>query len=134
MLDHTQRLNLHALMGAQRAVVDDVRLWWRLQDQIDLSEEERAQINYHMGKVGEQSIPMWDINKKLVPRAFEFTDNEYQRIEKVVREWAQGFIVGNDRRWLEPVLDQFDEAAAKKVNGNAPAEAPVPPRHRARVD
>ena len=50
-LDHTQRLNLHALMGAQRASVDEVRLWWRLQDMIDLTPEERTQINYRLEKL-----------------------------------------------------------------------------------
>jgi hypothetical protein len=33
-LDHTQRLNLHALLGAQRADVGSIRAIWALQDKI----------------------------------------------------------------------------------------------------
>ena len=39
-LDHTQRLNLHALMGAQRADVGSIRAIWALQDKIALDAEE----------------------------------------------------------------------------------------------
>jgi len=45
VLDDTQRLNLHALMGAQRCSVDDVRFWWKLQDRIDLSDKELEAIH-----------------------------------------------------------------------------------------
>ena len=39
-LDHTQRLNLRALMGAQRADVGSIRAIWALQDKIALDTEE----------------------------------------------------------------------------------------------
>ena len=39
-LDHTQRLNLHALLGAQRADVGSIRAIWALQDKIALDAEE----------------------------------------------------------------------------------------------
>ncbi len=42
-LDHTQRLNLHALLGAQRADVGSVRAIWSIQDRIALdADEEKA--------------------------------------------------------------------------------------------
>ena len=42
-LDHTQRLNLHALLGAQRADVGSIRAIWAIQDRIALdSDEEKA--------------------------------------------------------------------------------------------
>jgi hypothetical protein len=42
-LDHTQRLNLHALLGAQRADVGSIRAIWAIQDRIALDvDEERA--------------------------------------------------------------------------------------------
>ena len=131
-LDHTMRLNLHALMGAQRGSVDEIRVWWRLQDQIDLTEEEKKEINYRVGTVGEMQAPMWDVNKSIKARSFEFSDEDYGKIAKVVKEWQPGFLASNDRRWLEPLLAQLD--ATSKVNGNAATEAPIPTRHRARVD
>ena len=42
-LDHTQRLNLHALLGAQRADVGSIRAIWAIQDRIALdADEEKA--------------------------------------------------------------------------------------------
>jgi len=127
-LDHTQRLNLHALMGAQRASVDDVRLWWRLQDMIDLSPEERTKINYRLERLGEMMQPAWDPTKSLAPRDYEFTADEFAKLQKIVREWQPGFMTSADRRWLEPLLAQFEPA---NPNGHAAAEAPVQARYRA---
>ena len=39
-LDHTQRLNLHALLGAQRADVGSIRAIWGIQNRISLSTDE----------------------------------------------------------------------------------------------
>ena len=41
MLDHTQRLNLHALLGAQRTDVGSIRAIWSIQDclALDAAEE-----------------------------------------------------------------------------------------------
>ena len=42
-LDHTQRLNLHALLGAQRADVGSIRAIWAVQDKLALdADEEKA--------------------------------------------------------------------------------------------
>jgi len=130
-LDHTQRLNLHFLMGSQRGSVDDVRFWWRLQDRIELSEEEKREVNFRTVKVGELDQPMWDLRPELV-RQFEFSTDELNRIEKLLKEWPQGFSA-NDRRWLEPLLKQFEPSVVDiaKVNGSGANEASVQPRHRA---
>jgi hypothetical protein len=39
-LDHTQRLNLHALLGAQRTGVGSIRAIWAVQDKIALDTDE----------------------------------------------------------------------------------------------
>jgi len=42
-LDHVQRLNLHALLGAQRADVGSIRAIWAVQDKLALdADEEKA--------------------------------------------------------------------------------------------
>ena len=42
-LDHTQRLNLHALLGAQRSDVGSIRAIWAVQDKLALdADEEKA--------------------------------------------------------------------------------------------
>ena len=53
-LDHTQRLNLHALLGAQRADVAGVRAIWSLQDKIALDPDEEESIELKREVVGGQ--------------------------------------------------------------------------------
>ena len=43
-LDHTQRLNLHALLGAQRADVGAIRAIWAVQDKLALDYDEENTI------------------------------------------------------------------------------------------
>ena len=40
-LDHTHRLNLHALLGAQRADVGSIRAIWSIQDRLALDADGR---------------------------------------------------------------------------------------------
>ena len=44
-LNHTQRLNPHALLGAQRADVAGVRAIWAIQDKLGLTPDEEKRIN-----------------------------------------------------------------------------------------
>lgn len=107
-LDHTQRLNLHALMGAQRANLDDLRLLWKLQDRIDLSAREKAAIHYHVQQVNGMQQVMWDMTKELPREEYEFSDQEFARLSRMLKEWQPGFLIGADRQWLEPLMAQLD--------------------------
>jgi len=55
-LDHTQRLNLHALLGAQRADVGSVRAIWAVQDKLALDADEETAIELKRELVGGQSV------------------------------------------------------------------------------
>ena len=106
-LDYTQRLNLHALIGAQRCNVDELRTCWRLQDEIDLTDAEKKKINYRMVRVGDQATPVWDLVDN-EPVEYNFSDDDFARLKKLVKEWQPGFLTTADRQWLSPLLDQFD--------------------------
>jgi hypothetical protein len=54
MLHDTQRLNLHALLGAQSADVRSLRLIWALQDKIALDLAEKNAIDLKRELVNEQ--------------------------------------------------------------------------------
>jgi len=112
LLDNTQRLNLHALMGAQRGSVDDVRLFWRLQDRIDLSDEEKQAINFRIVEVNGMQQATWE-QRPVPPAEYEFTGDEFARLVKMVKEWQPGFVTTSDRRWLEPLLEQLDHLESK---------------------
>jgi hypothetical protein len=51
-LDHTQRLNLHALLGAQRADVGSIRATWSIQDRIALDADEENTVELRRELVG----------------------------------------------------------------------------------
>ena len=106
-LDYTQRLNLHALIGAQRCSVDELRVAWRLQDEIDLTEAEKKKINYRMITVGGQQQPNWELVRD-EPVEYTFSEEDYARIKKLVMEWQPGFLTTADRLWLQPLLEQLD--------------------------
>jgi len=111
-LDHTQRLNLHALIGAQRATVDDMRMYWRVQDTIDLSNEEREIIGYQVREQNGQRQIAWESTRGLAPKEFEFTSDEIQKLHNMIRTWQSGYMIGADRIWLEPLLGQLENGAS----------------------
>lgn len=110
MLDHQQRLNLHGLMGAQRVNVSEMRVFWKLQDRIDLSDEERAAVGYRIEVINGSEAIGWDRTKRLEPKGFEFSDAEIARVRKIVEEWPH-FMTSTDRAWVEPLLAQLPEAS-----------------------
>jgi hypothetical protein len=118
-LDYTQRLNLHALMGAQRASVDDLRMLWKLQDRIDLSTREKTAINYRVQLVNGMQQVQWDVTKSLPIEEYEFNEQESARLTKILKEWQPGFLIGADRQWLEPLLAQIDGLPEGRVDGKA---------------
>jgi hypothetical protein len=106
------RLNLHALIGAQRCNVDELRVCWRLQDEIDLTEAEKKKINYRVVQAGDQKMPVWDLVGN-EPVEYSFSEEDYARLKKLVIEWQPGFLTTADRQWLSPLLDQFFEGSEK---------------------
>lgn len=130
-LNYAQRINLHALLGAQRGpTLDDTRAFWRLQDQIGLSDEEKKQIDYKVVAIpGGASVPQWDIEKSAhaEPAGFELAPDGLARIERAIKEWQPGFFASVDRIWLEPLLRQFEEIRSE---GAGPAGEEVKPKLR----
>lgn len=116
ILDHTQRLNLHALIGAQRANVDDMRLFWKLQDRIDLSPDEKLAIGYQVRQMNGQQQIAWDSTQSLAPREFEFSQDEFQKISNVVKTWQPGYMIAADRTWLEPLLFQLENGQPQAMH------------------
>jgi hypothetical protein len=104
MLDHTQRLNLHALLGAQRADVGSIRALWSIQDRIALGADEEKAVELKREMVAGQERVIWNPALSLPAREFEFSDQELARIKAAVQTW-DSYAVTADRRWLEPVIE-----------------------------
>jgi|SRR5215467_4891550 len=125
-LDPTMRLNLHALMGAQRASLDDLRMLWRLQDRIDLTAREKEVINYRVTQVNGMQQVTWDANNVMLPsEVYEFNDAEFSRISRMLKEWQPGFLIGADRSWLEPLMAQLDADGRPETKPDGLAKTPA---------
>jgi hypothetical protein len=104
MLDHTQRLNLHALLGAQRADVGSIRAIWTIQDRIALSADEEKALELKREIVGGQERVVWNPALSIPAKEFEFTEAEVARIRAALQTW-DSYGAAADRQWLQPLLD-----------------------------
>lgn len=110
LLNHTQRLNLHALLGAQRADVGSIRAIWAVQDRIALDTDEERVVEVKREMVAGQERVVWNPTLSLPPKELEFSDPEVARIKAAIQMWVS-YGVNADRRWLEPVIEAlFSEA------------------------
>jgi hypothetical protein len=108
-LDHTQRLNLHALLGAQRADVGSIRAIWALQDKIALDAEEETTLGVKREITNGTERVVWNPTISISVREFELTDTEASRLRAAITTW-DSYATGADRRWLEPLLDTLFSA------------------------
>ncbi len=108
-LDHTQRLNLHALLGAQRADVGSIRAIWAVQDKLVLDAEEEKAVELKREFAGGQERVIWNPALSIQPKEFEFTDAEVGRIKAAIETWGN-YGAAADRRWLEPLIEALFSA------------------------
>lgn len=102
-LDHTQRLNLHALLGAQRADVGAIRAIWAVQDRLALDAGEENAIELRREFACGQERVLWNQSLSIPAKEFEFTQAEIAWIRTAVETW-NGYGATADRRWLEPII------------------------------
>lgn len=102
-LDHAQRLNLHALLGAQRADVGSIRAIWSIQDRIALDDDEEKALGLKREMVAGTERVVWNPAASTPARDFEFSDAEVVRIQVAIQTW-DSYGAAADRRWLEPLL------------------------------
>ncbi len=121
-LDHTQRLNLHALLGAQRVDVGSIRSIWAIQDRIALSGDEEEAIGLKRDIHGGQERVLWNPALSTPDKNFDFSDAETARIRVALQLWTD-YGVASDRRWLEPLLSAtaLAEPAQREDQGFAPS-------------
>ena len=112
MLDQTQRLNLHALLGAQRADVGSLRAIWAVQDKFALDADGEEAIELKREFVNGQERTLWNRSLSIPAKDFEFSDVEVARIKAALHTW-DSYAASADRRWLEPLLDKLFSAMAQ---------------------
>jgi hypothetical protein len=105
-LGHTQRLNLHALLGAQRADVGSIRAIWSIQDRIALDAAEEIAVEVKREMIAGQERAVWNPALSIPAKEFEFSDPEVARIRAAIERW-DSYGVNADRQWLEPLVQTF---------------------------
>jgi hypothetical protein len=124
-LDHTQRLNLHALLGAQRADVGSIRAIWSIQDRIALDADEETSVELKRERVAGQERVVWNPALSVPAKDFEFTDSEVARIKGVIETW-DAYNAAADRCWLEPLVEALFCATPQELRWTEPQQK----RHR----
>jgi hypothetical protein len=105
-LDYTQRLNLHALLGAQRADVGSIRAIWNIQDRVALAVEEETAIELKREVVAGQERVVWNPERSVAAKEFEFSDPEVARLKSAL-ELCASYGTRADRPWLEPLINSL---------------------------
>ena len=102
-LDHTQRLNLHCLLGAQRADVGSIRAIWAIQDKIALDDNEEKALELKHEMAGGQERLVWNPALSIPIKELDFSESEAARIKTAIETW-DAYGAAADRRWLEPLI------------------------------
>lgn len=102
-LNHIQRLNLHALLGAQRADVGSIRAIWALQDKIALDADEENALGVKREVIEGQERTVWSPALSIPSMDFEFEDVETARLKAAIQTWGS-YGANPDRQWLEPLI------------------------------
>ena len=105
-LDHTQRLNMHALFGAQRVDVAGIRAIWAIQDKLALDSAEEKTLELKRELVAGQERVLWNPALSIPGKEFDFADAEVARMKVAIEMWNH-YGATADRRWLEPLVDEF---------------------------
>ena len=111
-LDHTQRLNLHALLGAQRADVGSIRAIWAVQDKLALDADEEKTIELKRDLVSGQERAVWNPNLSIPVKEFDLADAEVVRVKAAIETW-DAYGAAADRLWLEPLIEALFSPDAK---------------------
>src|ERR1035437_5216169 len=117
-LDHTQRLNLHALLGAQRADVGSIRAIWAVQDRLALDASQEKLIDLKREIVNGTERTVWNPSLSIPPQDFECSDVETARIKAAIETW-DSYTASADRRWLKPLIDRMFSTEPTTKSGDA---------------
>ena len=79
-LDHIQRLNLHALLGAQRGDVSTIRAIWHIQDKLALNAEEERVMELKREVISGQERVVWNPASVLPLKQCDFDEGEVCRL------------------------------------------------------
>jgi hypothetical protein len=111
-LDHIQRLNLHALLGAQRGDVATIRAIWTLQDRLALDPDEENSIELTREYIDGRERVVWNPTRAIPLKEFQLTDQDVALVTAALETWGS-YSANGDRRWLQPLIEMLVAASAR---------------------
>jgi hypothetical protein len=99
-----QRLNLELLCGQQRGDVRTISCYVRIMDTIRLNEEEKIAINFRL----EGNAYRFDLPPSAASRSYALETQDTKELKTMLTTYNQ--FAASDLRWLEPVLQQLNQA------------------------
>ena len=119
-LDHNQRLNLIAMLdGLECQGRREAFAVCRLQEKLELTDEERAAIGWQKMKTPgpdgrEREYTLWQNNGAIRAREFELPEDDVTRICNAVDKYP--VVLGRDKHWWLPLTLQLPKPA--ETNGD----------------
>lgn len=115
-LDHNQRLNLVAMLdGLECQGRREAFAVCRLQEKLELSDEERVAIGWRQMKAPDgRDYAMWNNNGAITAREFDLSEDDMTRLCSAVDKHP--VVLGRDKHWWLPLTKQLP--APVESNGN----------------
>lgn len=121
LLDHTQRLQLHVLVGnLECRTVRETREAWQLMDVVALDPSEKDAIGLQVQVLNGVEAYAWDQTKSIPVREFHLGDSDAQILKRAI-VYCPRFFPIQARRWLEPLLKQLPELEDTTNGHHTPA-------------
>jgi hypothetical protein len=124
-LDHTQRLNLIAILDALECQGRrEMFAVCRLQEKLELNDEERAAIGWRKEKVpdgsGREGV-LWSARAEPIICDCEISEDDVQRICRALDKFP--VVLGRDKAWYLPLVMQLPMPDKAEVNSTQMAAA-----------
>jgi hypothetical protein len=107
-LTANQRLNIFAIVEGREGTAAEFRLYSKIMDKLELSEEEKDAIGYK-----EQELPDGQVMRIIPegkgddnPKTISFEDAEFSKLKELFSGRIPRLNLGH-RKWLMPLLDQL---------------------------
>lgn len=110
ILSIEQRLNLHFLLGSLPCkTLADTRAAWELMDQLELTQEEKTSVEFHVLRNANGAAAYnWNNEKAPAAKEFELSEPQIQQLRLAIDTCPQ-WTPALSRRWLQPLLEQMPE-------------------------
>jgi hypothetical protein len=114
-LDHTQRLNLVAILdGLECQGRREAFAVCRLQEKLELNDEERTHIGWRKQKDERgREFVLWNAQAQLPSIDYEFPDDDVQRICRALDKYP--VVLARDKNWYLPLTMQLPEKEEQKA-------------------